>query len=59
MFCPYVRNTYTRVVKIYYDEELQQEDGSILHEQYTNAECKKEECGAYFDGRCRYNESND
>lgn len=56
MFCPYVRKTYTRVVKIHYDEELQQEDGSILHEQYANIECKKEQCGAWCDGRCRYNE---
>lgn len=58
MFCPYVRKYYTRATLIDYDEE-NIEKGSIISEQYINEECKKEECGAWFDGRCRYNESND
>lgn len=58
MLCPYVRKYYTRVTLIDYDEE-NIEKGSIISEQYINEECKKEKCGAWFDGRCRYNESND
>lgn len=58
MFCPYVRKTYTRLVIIGYNQE-QQENGSVLYEQYTNQECKQAECGAWHRGRCRYNENND
>lgn len=55
MFCPYVRKTYTRLTNIHYnDDDI--EDGSIVREMYTNAECKEEECGAWSEGRCRYNE---
>lgn len=55
MFCPYVRKTYTRMTGIHYnDDEL--EDGSIIHETYTNMECQKEQCGVWNEGRCRYNE---
>lgn len=40
MFCPYVRKTYTKITKIAYsDSEV--ENGSIVHETYTNAECKR------------------
>jgi len=55
MFCPYVRKTCTRITKIAYNDQ-ESENGSIVHEMYTNAECKKEECGAWYDGRCNYNE---
>ena len=55
MFCPYVRKSYTRYVAIHYNED-EIEDGSILHEAYSQAECKKEQCGAWNEGRCRYNE---
>ena len=54
MFCPYVRSVYTRATMIDYDED-NIEVGSIISEQYVNAECKKEECGAWYEGRCRYN----
>lgn len=55
MFCPYVRKTYARLILIGYNQE-QQENGSVLYEQYTNQECKQAECGAWYKGRCRYNE---
>lgn len=58
MFCPYVRKTYTRATGIHYNEE-EIEDGSIIYEQFTNMECQKEQCGVWYDGRCRYNENND
>lgn len=58
MFCPYVRKIYTRITGIGYNED-NIENSSIVHEIYTNEECKKEECGAWYEGRCRYNENND
>ncbi len=54
MLCPYVRKYYTRTTLIDYDDE-NIEKGSIISEQYINERCKKEECGAWYDGRCRYN----
>ena len=54
MFCPYVRKTYTRYTGIYYNED-NLEVGSLIHERYTNEECKKEQCGAWYKGKCRYN----
>ena len=58
MFCPYVRKVWTRATHIDYDDEMI-ERGSIVSEYYINEECRKEECGAWYEGRCRYNESND
>lgn len=55
MFCPYVRKTYTRLAIVHYNEDSI-EDGSVIHEKYTNEECKKEKCGAWYEGRCRCNE---
>lgn len=54
MFCPYVRKTYTRITGIHYNVD-EVEDGSVIHEEFSNMECKKAECGAWNDGRCRYN----
>lgn len=54
MFCPYVRKTFTRATIIHYNND-DIEDGSVVHEIYTNAECKKEECGAWNDGKCCFN----
>lgn len=55
MFCPYVRKTYTRITGIGYDENCI-ENCSVIHEIFSNETCKKEECGAWYEGRCRYNE---
>lgn len=57
MFCPYVRKTYTKITGIHYNED-EIEDRSIIHEEFSNMECKKAECGAWNDGRCRYNEQS-
>lgn len=54
MFCPYIRKYFTRAILINYDEDMI-EQGSIVSEQYINEECKKEECGAWYDGKCHYN----
>ena len=56
MFCPYVRNTYMRYTGIYYDEN-NLEKGSLIYEKYNNEECKENECGAWYNGRCRYKET--
>lgn len=58
MFCPYVRKSYIKFAGIHYNNE-QIEDGHLIIENYTNEECKKEQCGAWYEGRCRYNENND
>lgn len=53
MFCPYVRNGYMRTTLIKYDEN-ENENGSYIAENYTNAECVKEQCGVWYDGKCNY-----
>lgn len=55
MFCPYVRKSYMRLTGIGYNEEMA-ENGSLVYEHFENEECKKEQCGVWFEGRCRYNE---
>ena len=52
--CPYVTKYCTRATIIAYDEDMI-EQGSIISEQFVNEECKKEQCGAWYGGRCRYN----
>ena len=54
MFCPYIRNTYIRAIAIGYNDEMI-ENGSVLIEKYINEECKREKCGAWYEGRCRFN----
>ena len=53
MFCPYVRNGCFRTTLIKYDENGS-EIGSVIGENYTNSECKKEECGVWHNNRCNY-----
>lgn len=53
MFCPYIRKSYTRLVGIHYDADGI-EDGSLLHEEYRNIKCQKEQCGVWKDGHCNY-----
>lgn len=55
MICPYLKKYYTRATIIKYNED-NIEEGSIISEQFVNEECKKKECGAWYKGRCRYNE---
>lgn len=55
MFCPYIRKSYIKFTGIHYNSE-QVEDGHLIIENFTNEECKKEECGVWNEGRCRYNE---
>ena len=55
MFCPYVVKTCIKAVVIGYDEE-NIEKGSIVSEQFIHEDCHKEQCGAWCEGRCTYNE---
>ena len=55
MICPYLLKIYTRATIINYDEN-NIEQGSIVSEQYAREDCKQKECGAWYRGRCRYNE---
>lgn len=55
MFCPYIRKVWTRATYIDYDDEMV-ERGSVVSEYYINEECKKEECGVWSEGRCKYHE---
>ena len=51
--CPYLRNSYVRIAFISYDQDGN-EVGSVLSENYLNAECQREKCGAWYDGKCNY-----
>lgn len=53
MFCSYVRNACIRTTLIKYDNEGN-ENGSYIAESYINAECVKEECGVWCNGKCNY-----
>jgi len=53
MFCPYVRKSYMRLTGIAYNDDMV-ENGSLVFEKYENEECKKEECGVWVEGRCKY-----
>lgn len=53
MFCPYIRSSCSRIAVISYNQEGN-ENGSILTEHYANMDCKKEECGAWYMGKCNY-----
>lgn len=53
--CPYVRRSYGKYTYINYDENGQ-ENGSVILETSINEECKREKCGVWYKGRCRYNE---
>lgn len=53
MFCPYVRKTYCRFTGIHYNGDSI-EDGSVICETFENAECLKEQCGVWYEGRCNY-----
>ena len=55
MICTYLLKIYTRATIINYDEN-NIEQGSIVSEQYAREDCKQKECGAWYRGRCRYNE---
>lgn len=55
--CPYVQNQCKSIQKNITNEE----NPDIIEKYVTttiwgNAECVEERCGAYFDGRCHYNE---
>ena len=51
--CPYLRNSYVRIAFISYDQDGN-EVGSVLSENYLNAECQREKCGVWYDGKCNY-----
>lgn len=54
MFCPYVRNACIRTTLIKYDNEGNENGSYYIAESYINAECVKEECGVWCNGKCNY-----
>lgn len=56
--CPYVRNSFTRLTIIKYDDKESEpiEKGSLIIENYTNPECKREKCGVWHDGKYCFNQ---
>lgn len=54
--CPYVQNQHIQI-----QNNIPNEDNPDIIEKYVttniwgNAECIGERCGAWFEGRCRYN----
>ena len=57
MICPYVQNSHVLIQKNARNEEFAELiDACNIIEYWGNMTCKKEECGAWYEGRCRYNE---
>ncbi len=53
MFCPYIQSTFIRTTLISYNN-AGNENGSVISENYINKECKKEQCGAWYKGKCNF-----
>ena len=53
--CPYVRRSDMRYAYINYNDDGV-ENGSLVVENYENEECQREKCGAWYDGKCNFNE---
>lgn len=51
MICPYRLST---VVIIDTNEEKEGKSTSTHREDYFEQQCKKEECGAWYNGKCNY-----
>ena len=56
MICPYVQNSHIQIQdNIRSQEYVDLVDKYITIDYWGNMQCKKEECGAWHDGRCEYN----
>ena len=59
MKCPYNRSGSKQIYKIqrqYNDDNLETIMEYNFNEKYELMDCLKEECGAYSNGKCRYNQ---
>ena len=57
--CPYCQETKTEFQKWKQDPDDNQtlvEGQTATRTVYTYVECKREKCGAFYDGRCHYND---
>lgn len=58
MICPYIQKSLKQVTQTVHetDESYNEKRTQVvILEEYTQMECKKDECGAWRDGRCTYN----
>ena len=57
MYCPYAvnRQLVQQTTYEYNDDNYQTLQQTIEHNTAEFVECKKELCGAWHDGKCRYN----
>lgn len=53
MFCPYLIKSSTVATIINKDVDGD-ETGSIIFEHYGHYDCVREECGAWYDGKCNF-----
>jgi hypothetical protein len=61
MICPYNRKQLKQVVKTNYevdDNGITKSTSQALIEDYILMECPQEECGAWQDSRCQYNQGS-
>lgn len=58
MYCPYAVNRHLvqQTTYEYNDDNYQILQQTIEHNTAEFVECKKELCGAWHDGKCRYNQ---
>lgn len=58
MKCPYAvsRHTVSQTIFEYYEDGNQKFQQTIDHNTAEFVDCLKENCGAWNDGRCRYNQ---
>ena len=57
MLCPYLLKTETHIEMWEQkpDENGVVENGiTVRKQEYVYSECQKENCGAYYDGKCNY-----
>ena len=56
MICPYNQTSHIMVNSYEHDEDTGELKTQIIKEFWGQCPCLKEECGAWKDGRCKYNE---
>lgn len=56
MKCPYrdKKRVQIIIIKRSYEDGLENEYQQYTNEEFELSECNKEECGAYYDGKCNY-----
>lgn len=56
MICPYNQTSHIMVNSYEHDEDTGELKTQIVKEFWGQCPCLKEQCGAWKDGQCKYNE---